>query len=529
MVKPRAFGSTKYQLFYSGSAKNTDIYAKKPLLKPLALAWEKVQCLQQKIIFFTELLIDQNMAKPKFFTLFNTLSKEEISSFGKYLKRMHGNDTVSLEVFDHLRKQQDEKKRTLDYLCRKLYPSGPEAARKNLQNSLSDLYLWLKDFLLFTKATGNEYDGQLLWLKILKERKLDPEFVKHAQALQTETTKLAGESTAAYLKMLTVNKLIHYYRPVSQPLPRAGALLQFKKELDLFHALAQLRVACELVNLKNQRLQDIDLQNMQLATIDVATAAARNEPPLLLLYRAVYRLIASNEEQSYSTVIKMLTKHAKNIDPLELHTLLSYLHNYAAAQIRDGKEEYWTSTHLLNKFGVEQGVFTRDGGISASQFCNIVAVAGQVKDFSWTNAFLSSHSRFLPIDSKDETIILAKTIVSFEKKEFKKVIGALQDMDFKNFLNSIRARALILRSMYEMQDDENETLDYCLTLESYLRRNRQAKREAVRGTLNTVQIIKMLIRKKSPQKRILKTIEEMHNVYFKSWLLEKAKLYVREG
>lgn len=130
-------------------------------------------------IYFFHRIFDKNMAKPKFLILFNTLSKGEISGFSKFLKRMHGNDTVSLEVFDHLRKQKDERKRTLDYLCRKLYPSGPEAARKNLQNSLSDLYLWLKDFLLFIKATGNEYDGQLLWLKILKERKLHFEFVKH--------------------------------------------------------------------------------------------------------------------------------------------------------------------------------------------------------------------------------------------------------------------------------------------------------------------------------------------------------------
>lgn len=468
------------------------------------------------------------MADPKFFTLFRTLSKEEISGFSKYLKRMHGNEAVTLEVFDCLGKQKDEKKHNLDYLCRKLYPPGSEVARKNLQNSLSDLYLWLKDFLLFIKATSNEFDSQLLWLKILKERKRHLEFTKNARALQVETKKLSGESTAEYLRILSLKKLIFYHRPASQPLPTAGELLQFKKDLDQFYSLAQLRVACELANLKNQQLQDIDPQNLHLATIDVAAMTGRDEPPLLRLYREVYHLIASNEEQSYSSVIKMLAQCAKNIDPLELHTLLSYLHNFAAAQIRDGKEEYWTSTHLLNKFGVEHSIFTRDGGISASQFNNIIAVAGQVKDFNWANAFLSSHSRYLQKDSRDKTIILAKAIISFEKREFKKVIDALQDMDFNSFLDSIRARALILRSMYEIQDDDNETLDYCLTLESYLRRNPQAKREAVRGTLNTVQIIKMLIRKKAPQNRILKTIGELRNVYFKSWLLEKAKLYVRE-
>lgn len=467
------------------------------------------------------------MADPKFLTLYRTLAREEAADFRKYLKRMYGNDTLALEVYDFIRKQKMDKRPGVDYICEKLYGTTSPTARKNLQNGLSDLFLWLKDFLLTDKATDGKFDSRFLWLKVTRDHRLEDEFCRQAQSLQNDMENLPGQGLEDYLKIISLHHLVLYHRPADKPLPDENKLLRFKNDLDVFYALAQLKVACELANLKNQMPPGTVQELLSQPDFGAFKISGLDKHPLLRLYWEVYQMIASQREESYAGVIALLSKHASHIDPSELHALFSYLHNYAALQIRNGKAAYWKSTHLLNCFGADHAVFTRDGGLSATQFNNIIAVACRVEAFQWAERFVASHGSYLPDAVQEETALLAKAIILFEQKKFKKVLQTLSDRDFKNTLDEIRSRALILRSLYELGEDENDMLDYCLAFEKYMRRGGQSGLAAVRGTLNSVRVVKMLIRKKAPREQILKTIHDTRPIYFDSWLEEKAKRYAR--
>lgn len=465
------------------------------------------------------------MADPKFLTLFRTLDKKEIADFRGYLKRMRQNDAIALEVFDYIRKQKREKNLSAGVICNGLYGTETPVARKNLLNTLSDLYLWLKDFLLYSKATDGKFDSRLLWLKILQERRLKNEFINLASSMQTGVESLSGQGMEDYLKIITVNHLTLYNRPADKPLPDEKALLRFRTDVDMFYALAQLKVACELANVKNQHIPETEPKETSDPVFEFADLPIPDTHSLVLLYREVYRLIASRQEESYARVISLITRHITRIDPSELHALFSYLHNYAAAQIRNKKPSYWESTHQLNKFGVEHGIFTREGEFSAQQFNNIVAVACRQNDFDWADAFVASHSSFLPEPIREETALLTSAIILFEKKAFEKVLDTLSGRVFKNTLDEIRSRALILRSLYELRENGNYMLDYCLSFEKYMRHGKHSGRTAIIGALNAIQVIKMLIRRKASRKRIIETIEASKPIYFEPWLLEKAMRY----
>jgi hypothetical protein len=196
--------------------------------------------------------------------------------------------------------------------------------------------------------------------------------------------------------------------------------------------------------------------------------------------------------------------------------------------LREGKEAFWEEIHLLNKFGIANQVFTSNGAISTTQFSNIVNAACKVKDFDWAIAFIVSQSRYLPKEVSEEIVILSNAIILFEKKDFEKTLQSLEDISFKDIRHAIRSKSLVLRSYYEVKKDENQILDFCIAFETFLRRNRKPKREAIEATLNFIHFVKVLVRKKTEKELILNSLENTKPIYFKPWLLEKLSKYKAE-
>lgn len=460
------------------------------------------------------------MATTKFFTLFNSLTGEEVLAFGKYLKRMHAKEAVALEVFQTIRRQPEAKRGDVGHLCIHLYRSETPAIRKNLLNTLSELHLWLKDFLLFKKATAESFVSQYLWLDILREKGLENEFLHQAEPWQAEIAGAPVRNPEDCLKTVMANHLLHHNRPAGRKLPDEVMLMRLKDDLDRFYALAGIRLACELANFRN--LHPWDKQGEAPPPPEPVLLPEIQSFPLFLLYQKVYRLITGQAEADYNGAIQILSAHASDIEPAEMHTLVTYLRNFATMQIRNGREEYWESVHQLNKFGVEWGVFTTDG-IQVSQFNNIVTCACRVKAFDWAIEFIQTQSLHLPAAMRDNTVFLARMIVAFDKGEYEAVLNGLRSKTFNLLLENIRARALTMNCMYELEDDD--TFDYCLAFEAFLRRTKQTKREAIKGTLNLVRIVKMLIQKRAPKATLLQTVENLQPLYFKSWLMQKAMKY----
>lgn len=473
---------------------------------------------------------DKFMNDLKFLTLLRTLDDKELSAFNKYLKQAHGNEQIALSLFAYILKfypgLRDEKKLDLDYAYRKVFKKELGEERKNALNTLSDLHTWLKHFMLSEKATKAPLESQALWLSILWERGLEAEFARLFARLQTETDALSKMSATDYMRDMIVNHFKCYYS-TGDKLDRDGELIrQYEDALDMFYVVTKFKIACEKANRRNVLSLPLEPE-VTLAHIDFSEIPAYEQQPLLLLYREVYQLVALHREDSYDRIEAMLPEYAEKVAPAELHRIVSYLYNYASSQTRKDRNEFWEKMHWLNKFGVEHAVFVREGGMSVTQFNNIVSIACNMRDVDWASWFIKSQSHFLPEHLREEATILADATISFEKKEYDKILKALEGREFKELLDKIRSRAMILRTNYELGDKDDRLWDSCTVFEAFLRRHEREKIEAVVAALNFTGILKMLAWRTVDKDKIISDIESKQPLYFKPWLLEKANDYIK--
>ncbi|MBK8967063.1 MAG: hypothetical protein IPM36_10350 [Lewinellaceae bacterium] len=465
------------------------------------------------------------MPNLSYLTLFRTLDSNETQAFRRYLKRMHGNSTVALEVFEFFRKHPGAVNLDVPALCQKLYRNRSAATRKNLLNTLSDLYQWLKAFLLHTKANDKSPESQLLWLSVLKQKKLHTEFSKHARALVQEANAAPKTNMLDYLRSMAVHHYALYGLSQMQELPEPAAVQKNLQELEYYSQAVRLRLGCLSMHYHKMHPTDSGMWNPAAVRMAGMPASAHGQP-LLQLYQLLANLIESNSADDFIRMEAALAAHAAQIDPAELDEILLYLFNYASAKVRVGESPAdWKRTHQLNLLAIKHGVFFQKGVLPGAQFLNIVNAASKAREFPWAENFIQKFRGRLPVDSRKHTVLVAKAIVNNETGNFDAVVKSLENTHMKDIHLYIRSKALLLLSYYELKTDTEKIFDLCANFELYLRRHRKELEKAVQGTHNFVRIYKMLVGQRTAKTKIRAQIDQTELLYFRSWLNEKLQHY----
>lgn len=474
------------------------------------------------------------MLDSKFITLFRTLKPEEASAFYRYLKQQHGNK-AAFKVFEYIRKFypdfKEEKKLDMAYAHQTIFHrplSAKGENRKNMLNDLHELRKWLKDFLLFEKIRKNSLEREILWLGILQEREsLKSEFSKEAAQFYAKTNQNLLEDPHGGLREIAANYFYYQEHLRTKPRPDTKTLQQCIDTLEAWAEIFRLKMSCQMANIA-QMQPPVDVHSGETSTGPVAPAETPTaEPPaLLMVYRAIHQLLETKDDASYNNVENILTENAAHLDPVELHGALKYLYNYAATQIRNGREKFFSKKlHHLNQISLKYGFFTEKGVMTARAFANMVNVACTANDVGWASTFVKEQNHLLPDELREATIKLSTAIIAFEKRDFKTVLSLLNGLEFNDLHVTMRLRALLLKTYYETGADFGQTSDYCASFESLLRRNQKPKTDPVEATLAFVLIFRMLLMQKTSKATLVKRINESTNLYFRTWLSNKTDDY----
>jgi hypothetical protein len=470
------------------------------------------------------------MKNSKFLSLFRTLNKKEAKCFNKYLTKHYPGDAIAHTVFHYLHRLHPDFKndRNLDtgYAYQKIFKEPLDAHphnRTRLLNTLSDLHLWLKEFLMQEKTKMESFETRTLWVGILKERGLKAEYGRQSEKLLKDLTNNPVSNIQDYMWGM-FSSYFYYYHLVHDKLSGDfSALENCANNMDVFYAVSRLKIACEMANRRNQLSLEYPLETLPMF-LELSGTKHLSRHLLLGLYGSVYDLIANREAQRFTEIESLLNAYHQTLVADELHTILSYLYNFASFRIRHGDESYWHMTHRLNQFGVRNEIFLNSGAMSPSQYNNIVTAACKAKDFDWAHSFITTHRHLLLKDLQTNTVLLSEAIIAFENGKFAQTINTLSKVTFTDLHNTIRIKSLALRCHYEIAEPDFIE-NFCFSFEGYLRRHRKPKQEAVEATLNFSHIVKKLILERTQKGKLMEEIERTKPLYFKPWLLEKAAVY----
>lgn len=455
----------------------------------------------------------------KFFSLLRTLNPSELQGFQKFIQRYHAGETVTLKVFSHCKRfhAPDTEVDNLDLasIHLKVFKTAMGKApndRKKILNPLSDLHLWLKEYLLLEEMRSESWNSKMVWLNILQERGLYREFSSVATELyQAQTEKPLSDIVDCFQQIAAG---LYYKRHLvqHQAMPDFQAMIDCAATIKQGADIISLKTACEILNDQKIRAQ---------------TDASPSTPavqPLMSTYQMLYALLSGNREEDYPGIVSFLQEHLELLSETEVLTITRMLHNFAAPRVRSLQPIKWSKqVHALDIILLKKGLYTQKGVMSATSFCNIVNAACIAQEMDWARQFIAENTGALPENARSETIDLSNAIIAFEEKNFNLVLTLLENPQLKHMQHVTRAKTLKLRALYELNPDDDAIEPLYTSFEKYLKHHRKEQPALMEATLAFVVLFRALHQKKLKKPMLLQKIETTPRLYFRQWLLEKAK------
>lgn len=327
----------------------------------------------------------------------------------------------------------------------------------------------LDDFLAQEQFERHPDQQYLLLLAELRRRKLFEQYEKKLQQSSPFSTEPGMASLFGYQLAAEADA---YFTQAERR--RNDESLQDKaNRLDEFYLAEKLRDACEMQVRSHilkvdysSRMLDAVLREVGNNLDDYARDSA-----IFLYYHMYVMLSRDGEPQHYFEALEALRERQAVFDRNRLQELYNYFQNYCIRRINLGDESFLEEIFNLYLVLIEQELLYEDGLLSEWHYKNIVTTGIRLRRLSWVRAFIESQKERLHPEARDNAYRFNLASYHHAAGEYPQVLQLLLQVEYSDVRYSLGAKALLLRTYYELH--EWEALDSLVgSMRQYLKRNR---------------------------------------------------------
>jgi len=458
----------------------------------------------------------------KFISLLKTLEKNELRAFKKYFKTLYSGQKAAIVLLEYLEPMHPdfEHKTKLEgaYIQKRLTKKLGTTAKPHVANTFSDLYLYLKKYLLWQKLEQPSYEQDMTWIKILNERKLYEKASRATDQFRNKLEKNTVADAALYLKKMQAydfeshNMYNHKFNIGTDNLE---SCLEY---LDLFYATTHLKYSSELLN--RGKVFKVNKEIDSSYALDIVLRKDNNKEQILIIYSKLKDLLLGSQT-AYDEIEKRLFKYKAEISLEDQNAIITYLLNFIMQNKPYDEQDYFRKMFSLYDFGFNTRALV-PANLSIDKFINIVAIACGLREFDWILNLIESYKSVLNNDIRDSTISLAKAHIAYNKKDMDGVFLLLQNVDFGHSNNEFRARLLLLRTYVNKEENIELIFTFCRSFKRFLIKEKFSK-SIISPTNNLINIVELLYKKTYTKKVLKKKIETASPIFHRHWLLEKLE------
>jgi hypothetical protein len=455
--------------------------------------------------------------------LIQTFSKQELREARKWLASPYFNQREDLQqLFEVLAEEGEVPGRVVAW--KRLFPDKAYDDQQ-LRLLLSYLYRSLEQFLWHRELEHyHPHHTRHLLLTAFRRRGLERHFTKayrkQAHALEQENMQHPEHHLAQYWLEREL-----FQQQSQGERTREHNLQVMEDTLTLAFLSMKLRQACWL--LAHEAVYKASYTTaLESAVLEAAAEDAYRDQPAIAVYLNCYRMLKHVDESHHFIAFRdWLFKMVAHFPEEELRDLFLLGINYCIRQINRKASAYLREALELYKKGLETSVLLDDGRLSPFTYNNVAGIALRLQELEWTEEFLHTYRPLLNEQQREAAFSLNAARLAFVKNDYSTAIGYLQRADYRDFINNMVAKTLLLKCYYELE--ELDLLDYHLkTMRSFLRRKRRMgyHQQNYRNIVKlTFRLLKLTPGDKKAIELLRKDIQQTEPLTEGRWLMEKVE------
>lgn len=464
------------------------------------------------------------MRERKCITLLRTLSKRELGQFDKYLKSNHKKKDPEIKLLAFIKpfapKFSSSKLIIENALKYKLKEKG--FTKTTIISKLSSLYQLLKEFLLWKKITNDSFDleKEKMLLDIFQERGVEDLRFKKIDNL-IDLIKGQEPNMWSYLNLAKLESLKYFSNSDFKKKVKGNGLKNIVENIDGFYIGARLKYACEQMYQRN-----IAGKTHNPNLLNEIKLLAQQEPyksdRLFIIYQSILDLAQDPDKQKYLTTKALITDAYRIEEQWEQSIIFGFLLNYLAGEIKKGDFDYGSEAEEWINFGLENNIVLENGYLHSTIFNNLINIACSVNKLDFAKDIINTYESNLKADNKEKTIKIARAYINFEEGNFDAVLQGIQPMSFPQKIMDLKARVIVLKSLYELNRTD-ELLLYFEAFRKSIQRTRELSSLNKKSTQNLIKHTESLLDPNLDLQQLEEDIKKPDFLFGKTWLLKKLE------
>lgn len=398
-----------------------------------------------------------------------------------------------------------------------------------INNLLSDLQKQLVDYISWKQHSAQDHAALALADHLLNKGH-KAHLGRIAQQVASKMDKRAERSEAYYLQQKKLSATMDHIHLAEHPHAYSPALQAEMEALDQYYWLAKLKLSCEMISRsqviqKTYALGNLSSEIEQFRAPDFSNVA-------LHIYAQFYHLLKEKREELFFQIKATLLQQQAIFPESELRVLYNYLLNFCINKVNSGKSSFYREILDIYQEMLLSGMAFQSGYISEWTFKNIVTTAIRLKEYNWTEDFISLYQKNLPDGDRENAVAYNKATLYLAKNDFSNSLQSLIGVEFTDATYFIGARLIQIKSYYGLEEYE-ALISLIEAFGKYIKRNKKLSPFRKQANDNFLKLAKKLVRLKSEIRIIRNTnwrskaktfeqkLEQLSPITNKDWLLEE--------
>lgn len=398
-----------------------------------------------------------------------------------------------------------------------------KSTKKNIDNSASELYGYLEDFLLLNKLREKNHPlRERLLGDIFRERQLSKPWNQKMDALLKRYATTPPADQWDVLEAMYVQYQV-YYSPLEEKnksrTEGQAQLHSLMDKLELFFQTAKLLYGIELLSRQNVLHETNYIEDWE----ELKAKAAKRTGPLDVLVQVLLltaQLLEAPSDDNYRHLRDFFMAHYSKLSPRMHPVIQGYVHNYISLQLRNSRIEFVSDAFEQYKFEVEHLSSISQGDITITRFINIVSIACSAKELDWAEGFIASRSTYLHESFRGAAERLATALIIYEKQEYEEVRRRIIDLEKTIPRLETYIKAIDILCCLHLEIDKDYVKGKCDNYLAYLKQHDEIGNGSKEAFRNFIRMANAYNTNPSKAPKLKIEIEEMKTIYFKEWLLK---------
>jgi hypothetical protein len=336
---------------------------------------------------------------------------------------------------------------------------------------MSEVQMQLEHFLVYKEYFEQEENFHIRLAAAWRKRGLDKHFRRALRQARQDWERQPYRHNDYFDAQAGIALEEYQYLSSSQR-TEALNLQELLDVTDTAYITQKLRQACFALTHQTVYNAEYRMGLLEAVLQHIRLSPELLELPAVALYYFCYLFLTDpDEEKHFSRFRELLLTHSATLPPDEQRDLHLLAINYCIKKINQMQSAYFRQALELYQSALRADLLLENGTLSPFAYNNIVAIALKVGETAWAEHFVRQYAPFLEKKHREANYQLNLARVAYTHKDYRKALLHLQEADYKDLINNLIAKTLLLKIFFET--GEYDALDAHLqSMQGFLRRQR---------------------------------------------------------